>query len=216
MGIRLAVLLSGSGSTLQNLFDRMDAGALDAEVCCVLSSREDAFGLERARSRGIPARAFPRRNYADLSAFNADLWAEVERHAVDLVVLAGFMSLIAVPESYRGRIMNVHPALIPSFCGKGMYGRHVHEAALAYGVKITGATVHFVDEQYDHGPIILQDTVAVREDDTPERLAERVQAVERELYPRAIQLFAEGRLRIEGRQVRILKARPARGSLLAP
>ena len=129
----------------------------------------------------------------------------IRRHDPALVVLAGFMSLITVPEDFAGRIMNVHPALIPAFSGKGMYGHHVHEAVLEYGAKVTGVTVHFVDEQYDQGPIILQAPLEVLPGDTPNSLAERVQAKERELYPQAIQLFAENRLRIEGRRVRILE-----------
>lgn len=205
MAIRLAVLLSGSGTTLQNIIDHIGQGALDATVECVIASRRNVYGLERARNHGIPAIALPRREYADDAAFNDAIWAEVRRHEADLVALAGFMSLLHVPGDFHNRIMNVHPALIPAFCGKGMYGHHVHEAVIAHGVKISGATVHFVDEQYDHGPIILQGTVPVLPDDTPDSLAERVQAKERELYPRAIQCFAEGRLRVEGRIVRILE-----------
>lgn len=203
MGIRIAVLLSGSGTTLQNLIDRMDAGEVDGEVVCVLSSRHGAYGLERARNHHIPAITVARKDHAGHAAFNEALWAEIRACAPDLVVLAGFMSLLAVPEDYQNRIVNVHPALIPAFCGKGMYGHHVHEAVLEYGAKITGATVHFVDGQYDHGPIILQAPVPVEEDDTPDTLAERVQAKERELYPKAIQLFAQGRLQVQDRKVHI-------------
>ncbi|MCC6143179.1 MAG: phosphoribosylglycinamide formyltransferase [Candidatus Hydrogenedentes bacterium] len=204
MGIKLAVLLSGSGTTLQNLIDHAAAGDLDAEIVCVISSREGVYGIDRARNHGIPTSTFVRRDYADLAQFNADIWNTVRSHGADLVVLAGFMSLLQVPPDFEGRIMNVHPALIPSFCGKGMYGHHVHEAVLEYGAKVTGATVHFVDEHYDNGPIILQEPVLVLDDDTADTLADRVQAKERELYPRAIQLFAEGRLRLDGRRVRIL------------
>lgn len=203
MALRIAVLLSGSGSTLQNLFDHIERGALDAEVVCVASSRSDAYGLVRAEKHGIPAHAFPRKRYADMTAFNADIWAFVRRHEAELVVLAGFMSLLEIPDDYEHRIVNVHPALIPAFCGKGMYGRHVHEAVLAYGAKLTGVTVHFVDEHYDHGPIIMQAAVPVLENDTPETLAERVVAKERELYPQAIQRIAENRVRLDGRIVRI-------------
>ncbi len=201
--LNIAVLLSGNGSTLQNILDRIDAGTLSARVTCVVASRENVFGLERARNANIPAAAVPRKAFADTASFSAAIWAEVSKHPVDLVVLAGFMSLLNVPDTYRNRIMNVHPALIPAFCGQGMYGHHVHEAVIAYGAKITGVTVHFVDEHYDHGPIILQGPVPVLDGDTADTLAERVQAEERELYPRAIQLFAEGRLSVEGRCVRI-------------
>ncbi len=202
MAIRLAVLISGSGTTLQNIIDHIDQGTLDAEVVCVISSRSNAYGLERARKHSIPAIALPFKQFPDSSAFSWAIWDEVRKYNADLVALAGFMSLLEVPPDFAHRIMNVHPALIPAFCGKGMYGHHVHEAVLAYGAKVSGATVHFVDEHYDHGPIILQEAVPVLPDDTPDSLAERVQAKERELYPRAIQLFAEGRLRVENRIVK--------------
>lgn len=203
MTAKLAVLLSGSGTTLQNLIDRIDAGELDATVCCVIGSRTDAYGLERAREHGISHRVIARKEFADRAGFNRAIWDAIGEYDVDLVVLAGFMCWLEVPEAFANRIMNVHPALIPAFCGKDMYGHHVHEAVLEYGVKVTGATVHLVDQEYDHGPIVLQEAIPVLEDDTSDSLAERVQAKERELYPRAIQLFAEGRLHVEGRHVRI-------------
>ncbi len=204
MPLKIAVLLSGSGTTLQNLIDRAGAGELDAQFVCVISSRADAFGLERARTHQIPAIPIVRKDYDTLEAFNAAIWDTVRSHGAELVALAGFMSLLHIPDDYENRVVNVHPALIPAFCGKGMYGHHVHEAVIEYGVKLSGATVHFANNIYDAGPIILQDTVPVLEDDTPDTLAERVQAKERELYPKAIRLFAEGRLRVEGRRVRIL------------
>lgn len=204
MPTRLAVLLSGSGTTLQNLMDRIANGTLAAEIRCVIGSRRSAYGLERARTQGIPALALPRSDYPDNASFNRVVWEEIREYEADLVVLAGFMLLLDVPRDYTHRIMNMHPALIPAFCGQGMYGHHVHEAVLQYGAKVTGATVHFVDDQYDHGPIILQDTVPVLDNDTPDSLAGRVQELERSLYPRAIQLFAEGRLVVEERRVRIL------------
>jgi len=203
MAIRLAVLLSGSGTTLQNIVDHIDRGELDAMVCCVISSRHKVYGLERARQRGIPAVTVAKKDYPATAAFHQAIWEEVRKYQGDLVVLAGFMSLLAVPADFHNRIMNVHPALIPAFCGKGMYGHHVHEAVLSYGARVSGATVHFVDEHYDHGPIILQEAVPVLGGDTADSLAERVQAKERELYPKAIQLFAEGRLHVDGRLVRI-------------
>lgn len=204
MALRIAVLLSGSGSTLQNIIDHIDDHGLRAEVVCVIASRSDAYGLERARNHGIPAVAVRRKDYADTESFSDAIWTEVRAHHAELVVLAGFMCLLTIPEDFAHRVMNVHPALIPAFCGHGMYGHHVHEAVLEYGAKISGATVHFADAEYDTGPIILQEAVPVLEDDTPESLAERVQAKERELYPRAIRLFAEGRLRVEGRRVHII------------
>ena len=204
MAIKLAVLLSGNGTTLQNVLDRCAAGELDASVVCILSSRENAYGLERARAAGIPAISVPRKDFADTETFGCAVWAVVDEFAPDLIVLAGFMSLLPIPEAYAGRIMNVHPALIPAFSGRGMYGDNVHRAVLDYGVKTTGVTVHFVDDEYDRGPVIAQSTVPVMEDDTVETLAARVQEEERKLYPAAIQLYAEGRLKIEGRHVRVL------------
>ncbi|OQB35655.1 MAG: Phosphoribosylglycinamide formyltransferase [Candidatus Hydrogenedentes bacterium ADurb.Bin179] len=204
MPIRLAVLLSGSGTTLQNLIDKQAQQELDVEIICVIGSRPDAYGLERARKHGIPECALCRRDYDTGQAYSEAIWREIRAHQADLVALAGFMLLLEVPPDYKDRIMNVHPALIPAFCGHKMYGHHVHQAVLDYGAKISGATVHFVDEMYDHGPIILQDSVPVLQEDTADTLAERVQALERKLYPQAIQLFAEGRLCVEGRKVRIL------------
>jgi formyltetrahydrofolate-dependent phosphoribosylglycinamide formyltransferase len=201
--LRLAVLLSGSGTSLQNLIDEIDAGRLAARIALVLASKPDAFGLERARRRGIPAVAVPRKLHRDVSAFNDALHAELARAEVDLVVLLGFLSPFETRGRFDGRAINVHPALIPAFCGRGFYGQRVHEAVLEAGAKLTGATVHFVDAEYDHGPIILQEALPVRDDDTVETLAARVQALERRLVPEAIRLFGEGRLRVEGRRVRI-------------
>lgn len=206
---RLAVLLSGNGTTLQNLLDRSVEGRMPAEVAIVVSSRADAYGLERARRAGIPAVAIPRRGYADADRFNDALHAALEPYAVDLIVLAGFLSLFQPRRRYAGKVMNIHPALIPAFCGTGFYGRRVHEAVLASGVRLTGCTVHFADDEYDHGPIILQGTVPVLDDDTVDTLAARVQALENELYPEAIRLWVEGRLVIDGRRVRVLPAASA-------
>lgn len=204
MSIRIAVLLSGSGTTLENIVECCVSGAIDGEVVCVMGSRGNAYGLVRAENAGIPNRAVVRKEYSGIDDFSKAVWEFVGEYEPDLVVLAGFMSLLHFPEAYAGRIMNVHPALIPAFCGKGMYGQHVYRAVLEYGVKLTGVTVHFVDEEYDNGPIILQSMVEVLEGDSQESLAERVQAEERAVYPRAIQWFAEDRLRIEGRVVHVL------------
>jgi len=202
--LKLAVLLSGGGRTLQNLFDQIDAVKLDAEVVVVGSSRRDAYGLERARLRGVPAFVVPSRRHRDTASFSQVVFKNLGAYDYDLLVLAGFMCLLQIPEEQLGRVMNIHPALIPAFCGEGQYGHLVHEAAIEYGVKVSGCTVHFADNVYDHGPIILQKTVPVLDDDTPDSLAERVFAKECEAYPEAIRLFGEGRLRIEGRRVRIL------------
>ncbi len=202
--LRVAVLLSGEGTSLENLCDRIDAGAVPAEVVLVIASREAAGGLARAERRGIPAVAVARKSFSSSAAFNDAIHAELDKRAVDLVALLGFLSIFELRERYAGRTINVHPALIPAFSGKGFYGHRVHEAVLEAGVKLTGATVHFADDAYDRGPIILQEAVAVEDDDTPDTLADRVQAVERRLVPEAIRLFAEGRLEVEGRRVRIL------------
>ena len=202
--LRLAVLLSGGGTTLQNILDRIADGRLDAEVAVVLSSRADAYGLERARQAGVPTVTVARKAYPDVQSFNDAAHAALEPYAAELAVLAGFLSLFQPRARYAGRVLNIHPALIPSFCGEGFYGHRVHEAVLASGVKVSGCTVHFADDQYDRGPIILQRCVPVLDDDTAETLAARVLALEHELYPEAIQLCAENRLRVDGRRVRIL------------
>jgi formyltetrahydrofolate-dependent phosphoribosylglycinamide formyltransferase len=202
--VRIAVLLSGSGTSLENLFEKIDAG-LPAQVVVVVASKADAFGLERARAHEVPAFAIPRKQHPDVGAFNDAIHAVLDDFEIDLVLLLGFLSPFETRERFDGRTMNVHPALIPAFSGPGFYGHRVHEAVLASGAKLSGATVHFVDAAYDSGPIILQEAVPVEEDDVPETLAERVQACERRLVPEAVRLFAEDRLRIEGTNVRIRK-----------
>ncbi|HJT79281.1 MAG TPA: phosphoribosylglycinamide formyltransferase [Gemmataceae bacterium] len=202
--LRLAVLLSGSGTTLQNLLDRSADGRLPAEVVRVVANRPDAFGLERAERAGVPAAVVERRDCGSREEFSGRIFDLCRAARADLVCLAGFLQLLTIPDDFAGRVLNIHPSLIPAFCGKGFYGHHVHEAALAYGVKVSGCTVHFADNVYDHGPIVLQRTVPVLDDDTPDTLAARVFEQECEAYPEAIRLFAEGRLRVEGRRVRIL------------
>lgn len=201
--LRVAVLLSGEGTSLENLCEQIDAGRVPARVACVIASKTDAGGITRARRRGIPAVALSRKQFRDGRSFNDALHAELERFEPDLVACLGFLSLFELRGVYEGRAINTHPALIPAFCGKGFYGRRVHEAVLASGVRVTGATVHFVDAQYDHGPIILQRAVPVLQGDTADSLAARVQAAERRIVPEAIRLFAEGRLAIEDTRVRI-------------
>jgi len=202
--LKLAVLLSGSGTTLENIFEHIEDGRLDAEVCLVVSSRADAYGLKRAEKRGIVTHVVPSKKYVNIDEFSDRVTDALDCDKPDLILLAGFMCLYKVPDHYLGKIMNVHPALIPMFAGKGFYGHHVHEAVLARGCKVTGCTVHFVDNVYDNGPIIMQKTVEVNDGDTPDSLAERVQAEERNIYPEAIRLFGEGRLAIEARRVHIL------------
>jgi formyltetrahydrofolate-dependent phosphoribosylglycinamide formyltransferase len=201
--IRLAVLLSGSGTTLQNLLDHIAAGKLPAQVVCVVGSKSDAYGLTRARNAGIPAFVVERKACASREDFSQRIFDHCRAAAADLVCMAGFLQLVIIPPDFENRVLNIHPALIPAFCGKGFHGLRVHQAVLEAGVKVTGCTVHFADNQYDHGPIILQRAVAVAEDNTPESLQARVFAQECEAYPEAIRLFADGRLHVEGRRVRI-------------
>lgn len=205
--VKLAALLSGGGTTLQNLIDRIEDGRLDAEVVVVGSSRRSAFGLERAKKHGIDTFVCPSKDCAgDSEELSRRIDEKLARYEVGLVVLAGFMCRYHFPEALRHRVMNIHPALIPSFCGKGMYGHLVHEAVLEAGVKVSGCTVHFVDEQYDHGPIIVQRTCPVLDDDTPETLAARVFKEECEAYPEAIRLFGQRRISVTGTRVRVSPA----------
>ena len=199
--IRLAVLLSGGGTTLQNLMDRIADGRLPARIVQVVSSRADAFGVERAKRAGLPVEVIERRAFPDVVAYSTRVFGACRASGADLVCMAGFLQLVQIPPDFTHRVMNIHPALLPAFGGKGMYGRHVHEAVLAYGSKVSGCTVHFVDQEYDHGPVILQRVVEVHDDDTPDSLGARVFAAECEAYPEAIRLFANGLLRIEGRRV---------------
>jgi phosphoribosylglycinamide formyltransferase-1 len=205
--------LSGSGTTLQNLIDHITAGAVSASIILVISSQPEAYGLVRAKRHGVETMCIPRKAYRDAPAFSDEINRTLDRFGPDLIALAGFLHVFHYAPHYRGRVMNIHPSLIPAFCGKGFYGLRVHQAALTYGVKVSGCTVHFADEEYDHGPIILQRVVPVLDQDTPARLAERVAIEERQAYPEAIQLFAEGRLQVQGRWVKILEAAP---SLISP
>ena len=207
--LKLGVLVSGGGTNLQAIMDAIDAGVItNAEVGLVISNNKGAYALKRAENKGIPARCISPKDYADREEFHKALLAELQENQVDLVVLAGF--LVAVPpmivEAYPNRIINIHPSLIPSFCGKGFYGLKVHEGALARGVKVTGATVHFVDEGTDTGPIILQKPVAVEEGDTPEILQRRVmEQAEWIILPQAIDLIANGRVSVANGHVTVEK-----------
>lgn len=207
--LRIAFLLSGSGTTLENLLRHIDMGTVPGRVVVVLSDRPGVRGLDRARTRGIPALVVERRAYRDRAAFDAAVEAALRPHAPDLVVMGGFLSLWRLPSDWKGRVVNVHPSLLPAFGGKGCYGDRVHQAVLDAGVKVTGCTVHLVDDEYDQGPIIAQAAVVVEDTDTAETLAHRVQEAERRLFPACIRLFAEGRLRVEGRRVRVLPAPPS-------
>jgi formyltetrahydrofolate-dependent phosphoribosylglycinamide formyltransferase len=203
-------LLSGTGSTMVNLQQHIERGEVPAEIAVVVSSRNKVLGLERAAGFGLTTRVLARKPFRrdgrfDELAYSAALVELLEPFDPQLIVMAGFMTRLAAPVLERWPVINVHPALLPMFGGEGCYGHHVHEAVLAAGVKVTGATVHFADAEYDRGPIVVQEAVAVLEDDTADTLAARVQEAERRIYPRAVALFASGRLQVEGRRVRVLE-----------
>ena len=204
---RIAVLVSGGGTNLQALIDAGARGELGGgEIALVLASKPGVYALERAANAGIPGMVLARKEYADADAYTEALVATLQEAGIDLVVLAGFMIIIGegMYKAFPNRIINVHPALIPSFCGKGYYGLHVHEAALAKGVKVSGATVHFVIPECDAGPIILQKAVEVKEDDTPETLQKRImQEAEWKILPEAVSLYCQGRLKVENDRVYI-------------
>ena len=206
--LKLAVLVSGGGTNLQALIDAQAAGQIqNGAISLVISSRTDAFALERAKKAGIPTRVLLRKGFAEQADYDAALLALLKEFQIQLVVLAGFMTIISetVIRQYENQIINVHPALIPSFCGPGFYGLHVHEAALEKGVKVSGATVHFVNEVCDGGPIILQKAVEVLPDDTPETLQRRImEQAEWKLLPRAVELFCAGKIVVENGRTRIL------------
>ena len=205
--VRIAVLVSGGGTNLQALIDAQGRGEIpDGQIAAVISSSPDAFALERAKKAGIPGYVFNRKDFASNQAMTVALTQQLKELDIGLVVLAGFMYILTpeLIDAYPNAILNVHPALIPSFCGEGFYGLHVHEAALAYGVKVTGATVHFVSEDCDGGPIVLQQAVPIEEGDTAEVLQRRVmEQAEWKILPRAVALFCAQKLRVEGRIVHI-------------
>jgi phosphoribosylglycinamide formyltransferase-1 len=231
--IRLAALVSGGGTTLQNLLDQVAAGSLRATIAGVVSSRADAFGVTRAGRAGVPVSVVEKASWgrkhgsgdrsqetvisagSSLSpvpcplspggrpplAWADEVWAAVRAFAPDLVCFAGWLHLLPIPDDFRHRVLNIHPSLLPAFGGKGMYGEKVHKAVLEYGAKVSGCTVHFADDTYDTGPILVQKCVPVKEGDTPDTLAARVFQAECEAYPEAIRLIAEGRVTVQGRRV---------------
>ncbi len=204
--LRMSVLISGGGTTLRNLLQHIEAGKLDAKVDLVVSSSATSPGLRIAEEAAIPTFVCERKSYDSTEAFSTAIFSRCREAGSHLVVMGGFLKLVRIPEDFQGRVTNIHPSLIPSFCGKGFYGRNVHAAVLEYGSKITGCTVHFVDNEYDHGPVISQHCVPVADDDTPESLAARVFEAECAAYPEALQLFASGALQIDGRRVRVNRA----------
>jgi phosphoribosylglycinamide formyltransferase-1 len=193
--IRLVTLISGSGTTLQNLIDHISAGSLNAQIVGVVSSRANVFGVERAKRAGLPVTVVSGGGRED------SIWVAVKSFSPDLICFAGWLHLLPIPSEYRHKVLNIHPSLLPAFGGKGMYGRRVHEAILDYGAKVSGCTVHFADDSYDTGPILIQKCVPVKEGDNPDTLAARVFQAECDAYPEAINLIASGRVTIQGRRV---------------
>ena len=199
---KIGVLVSGSGTNFQSLIDTVHQK--DGEIAVVISNNRQAFGLERGEAAGIPAVAINPKGYPTNEAFDQKIIEILSGYNVELVVLAGYMKIIT-PEfvdAYPNAIINIHPALIPSFCGEGLYGMRVHQAVIDYGVKVTGATVHFVNEVADGGPVILQETVAVEDDDTPESIQQKVLKIEHKLLPKAVKAFCHDQLTVEGRLVK--------------
>ncbi len=201
--IRLAVCVSGGGTSLRNLIDRIADGRLRASIVQVVASRPGIGAIARAEAAGIPV-AVATRKGRSLADFSAEVFAPFRREGAELVVLGGFLSLLEIPDDFADRVLNIHPSLIPAFCGHGFHGEAVHRAAIEAGVKISGCTVHFADQTYDTGPILLQRAVPVLEDDTPTTLAARVFAAECDALPEAIALVAAGRVRVEGRRTRMI------------
>lgn len=208
--VKIAVLVSGGGTNLQALIDAQNRGEIPGgEITTVIASKPGVYALERAKAAGIPSYVVARKDYPSAQAMTVALVEQLRALDIGLVVLAGFMTIITeeMVRAYPNAILNIHPALIPSFCGQGYYGLHVHEKALEYGVKVSGATVHFVSEECDAGPIVLQKAVPVEEGDTPEMLQRRImEQAEWVILPQAVAMFCQGRLQVEGRRVHILPA----------
>ena len=205
--LRLAVLISGSGRTLKNFIDLASAGELPVDIKLVISSSAKAGGLDHATDANISTQVCCREDLPSGNdghqAYSESIFFACRKAEVDYVVMAGFIKYLPIPSDFEMRVLNIHPSLIPNFCGKGMYGHHVHEAVIAAGAKKTGCTVHFVDNEYDHGPIIWQQEVTVRSDDTADTLAARVFEAESIGYPQVLRMLASGRIHVEGQAVRI-------------
>lgn len=199
--LKLTVLISGGGTTLQNLIDKKALGELEVDIQLVVSSNSEAAGIGRAEKANIPVEVIRRRSFASADAYSESVFARCREVESDYVLMGGFLTHILIPEDFENRVLNTHPSLIPSFCGKGFYGLKVHQAVLDYGAKVSGCTIHFVDNEYDHGPIILQRCVEVAPSDSAETLAKRVFEAECEAYPAVLRLLAAGRVRIDGRRV---------------
>lgn len=201
--LRIAVLISGAGTTLRNLIEKIASDELDAHIRLIVASTFNAPGLQYGEKGNIPISVIDRGEFHSRRKFSDAVFERCRQAQVDMVVLAGFLRQLVVPEDFVNRVVSIHPALMPSFCGKGFFGHHVHEAVLQCGVKLSGCTIHFVDNQYDHGPIVMQRVVPVLEGDTPKTLAARVLQAECEAYPDVLSLIAAGRISIDGRRARI-------------
>jgi len=201
--LRLAVLISGSGRTLKNFIDLATEEKLPVDIRLVISSSPKAGGLQHARDAGIPTKVFSRSEYDTDTTYGTAIFDACRDAQVDYVAMAGFLKLAPVPDDFAGRVLNIHPALIPAFSGQGMYGNRVHQAVLDAGVKVTGLTVHFVDNQYDHGPIVWQQPVPVFDSDTASTLGDRVFAAEKEAYPHVLHLLAASKVKLDGNRVTI-------------
>jgi phosphoribosylglycinamide formyltransferase-1 len=202
VSLPIAVLISGGGTTLKNLLDQAESGQLPVQVTLVVSSNPNAGGLQYARDADIPVAVVQPEQFDDPAEFSRAVFDACRKAAVELAVMGGFLKHVSIPTDFENRVMNIHPGLIPAFCGQGYYGLRVHQAVLDYGAKVSGCTVHFVDNVYDHGPIILQRVVSVEEGDTAETLQRRVFEQECAAYPEAIRLFASGRLAVVDRRVK--------------
>ena len=198
--LKLGVLISGGGTTLLNFLDGIAAGTLHAEVPIVISSQPDCKGVERARSAGLKCTSLRRRDYENVAAYSEAVFDVLQQHDVDLVTLAGFLNLLQIPDAFALKVLNIHPSLIPAFCGRGMYGHHVHEAVVRRGARVSGCTVHFADNEYDHGPIVIQRSVEIPDGADAEQVAALVFEQEKIAYPEAIRRFASGRLIIDGQR----------------
>jgi phosphoribosylglycinamide formyltransferase-1 len=201
--IEIAVLISGGGTTLKNLIERCNTGKLSADICNVISNNPNAGGIQFANDANIPVSVINHRDFDSLESFSNSVFDQIRESGAKLVVMGGFLRRLLIAPDFENRVINIHPSLIPAFCGKGNYGSRVHNAVLEYGCKLTGCTVHFVDDHYDHGPIIAQRSVPVQTNDTFESLAARVFVEECELLPDVINLIAADKVRINGRAVEI-------------
>jgi len=199
--IKIAVLISGGGTTLKNLIDRIEAGSLSAQIPLVISNNPKSGGLEFANEASIESQVISHKQFEDRQSFSDAIFSAIRNSGAQLVVMGGFLRQLSIPGDFENRIINIHPSLIPAFCGKGFYGSRVHQGVLDYGCKLTGCTVHFVDDEYDHGPIVAQQSVSVESGDDVKSLAARVFDAECELLPSVINLIAADRVAVEGRRV---------------